>query len=214
MKTVLVTGASRGIGRAIACAFAGRGWHTIGAARSRVEVPGVDMRRLDCTDEPAVTEVLAALPALDVVVNNAGIARSTPLLETPTAELREILELNVVAAFVVMREASRRMSRDGGGLIINIASDAAIIGIATMAPYVASKHALLGLGRSAAMELRDQGVRVTTYCPGPVDTTILGAASRNPRSLGPEDIAQNVAHIAELPPGMEIQEVLVRPTGR
>ena len=209
-RSVLVTGASRGIGRAIAEAFAQGGWRTIGVARSAAEVTGVQMHQMDCCDEPAMTRLIASLETLDVLVNNAGIARSTPLVDTPTEEFREVMETNVVAAFVAMREAARRMVREGGGHIINIASDAAVMGIGRMTAYVGSKHALLGMGRSVGLELRKQGVRVTTYCPGPVDTQILGPG--DPNALQSADIAQTILHLAELPESMEVQEMLVRPT--
>jgi NAD(P)-dependent dehydrogenase (short-subunit alcohol dehydrogenase family) len=211
MKTVLITGVSRGLGRAIAEAFAARGLDTIGVARSACEISGVRTVQLDVRDESAVTEFIASLEKLDVVVNNAGIARYRPLLETPTSELREILEVNVIGAFNVMREAARRMAGQDGGQIINIASDAAVKGIANMAPYVASKHALLGMARSVSAELRGQGVRVCTYCPGPIDTEILGPGAKNPKALQPADIAKTIVHLTELPEGMDVQEILVEP---
>ena len=212
MPTVLITGVSRGLGRAIASAFAARGFTTIGVARSACDIPGAQTQQLDICDEPAVSELIAGLPELDVVVNNAGIARYRPLLETPTEELREILELNVIAAFVVVREAARRLAAGGGGLIINIASDAAVRGIGCMAPYVASKHALLGMGRSVSDELRSEGVRVCTYCPGPINTEILGPESGSPKALQVADLAQTIVHLAELPDTVEVQEMLVEPT--
>ena len=210
MKTVLITGVSRGLGHAIATAFAAREFETIGIARSPCEIKGVRTVQLDVTDEPAVVSFVESLDNLDVVVNNAGIARSRPLLETSTDELREILEVNLVAAFVMMREAARRMTA-GGGLIINVASDAAIKGIPGMAPYVASKHALLGLSRSVSDELRKSGLRVCTYCPGPIDTEILGPGRGNPKALNTEHIARTILHLAELPGEMEVQEMLVQP---
>lgn len=210
MKTVLITGVSRGLGHAIATAFAAREFETIGIARSPCEIKGVRTVQLDVTDEPAVVSFVESLDNLDVVVNNAGIARSRPLLETSTDELREILEVNLVAAFVMMREAARRMTV-GGGLIINVASDAAIKGIPGMAPYVASKHALLGLSRSVSDELRKSGLRVCTYCPGPIDTEILGPGRGNPKALNTEHIARTILHLAELPGEMEVQEMLVQP---
>ena len=165
----------------------------------------------DVTDEDAVTRVIRAAERLDIVVNNAGIARAKPLLDTPTDELREILDVNVTGAFIVTREAARRMVAGGGGHIINIASDAAIRGIPGMAPYVASKHALLGMGRSVSLELRQRGVRVTTLCPGPITTDILGPGTANPDALSPEALGDTVAHIAGLPPTVDIQELLVQP---
>ncbi len=211
MKTVLITGVSRGLGHAIATAFAAHEFETIGVARSPCEIEGVQTVQLDVTDEPAVISFVESLENLDVVVNNAGIARSRPLIETPTDELREILEVNLVGAFVMMREAARRMKTGGGGLIINIASDAAIKGIPGMAPYVASKHALLGLGRSVSDELRKSGLRVCTYCPGPIDTEILGPGRGNPKALNTAHIARTIVHLAELPGEIEVQEVLVQP---
>jgi NAD(P)-dependent dehydrogenase (short-subunit alcohol dehydrogenase family) len=212
MATVLITGVSRGLGRELAIAFAARGFDTIGVARSACDIANVRTEQLDVCDETAVTAFIAGMPALDVVVNNAGIARYRPLLETPTSELRDILELNVVAAFVVMREAARAMAAGQGGLIINIASDAAVKGIGCMAPYVASKHALLGMGRSVSHELRGQGVRVCTYCPGPIDTEILGPGSGNPNALQPAELAATIVHLAELPASVDVQEMLVEPT--
>lgn len=211
MKTVFITGVSRGLGRAIAKEFSARGFETIGVARSTCEIDSVRTFQLDVCDETAVTEFIASLEKLDVVVNNAGIARYRPLLETPTSELREVLEVNVVGAFNVMREAARRMAGEGGGQIINIASDAAVKGIANMAPYVASKHALLGMARSVSEEMKGQGVRVCTYCPGPMDTEILGPGSKNPKALQPGDIAKTIVHLAELPERMDVQEILVEP---
>ena len=192
-----------------ACAGQDAVVHLVALVRGRTGQP------LDCRDESAVTQFIRALLSLDVVVNNAGIARFRPLIETPTSELREILEINVVAAFVIMREAARRMVGQGGergGHIINIASDAAVMGIAAMAPYVASKHALRGMGLSVGLELRAQGVRVTTYCPGPISTEILGPEGLNPKALQPADCAKTIVHIAELPDSIDVQELLVRPT--
>lgn len=212
MKTAVVTGVSRGLGLAVAEVFVESGWHTIGVSRSACELSGVQSVQLDVCDEEAVADFFASLANVDVVVNNAGIARSRPLLETPTKELREILEVNVVGAFNVLREAARLMTAQGGGLVINVASDAAKRGISRMAPYAASKHALLGMSRSAGVELRGHKVRVCAYCPGPINTGILGDASRNPKSLRPVDVARNIVHIAELPETMEVQEILVEPT--
>lgn len=221
-KTVLVTGASRGLGRAIAGAFLGHGARVLVVGRdpqalqetesALIEISGdFELVVLDCRDEEAVTRFIAALPVLDIVVNNAGVAAVRPLLETSTTELRDIFEINVIAAFVIMRESIRRMVRSGGGHIINIASDAALRGIAGMAPYVASKHALLGLGRSVSQELREQGIRVTTFCPGPISTDIFGPGTANPDALPPQQLAETIVHLAALGGQVEVQEVLVQP---
>ena len=223
-KTVLVTGASRGFGLGVARAMLRAGATVIGwgrdpaalddAKRNLEEIGGdFTLDTVDVTDEPTVVDRIAAMARLDVLVNNAGIARSRPLLETPTQELREILDINVVGAFVVMREAARRMIEIGdGGLVINIASDAAIMGIDTMGPYCASKHALLGLGRSAGLALSDKGVRVTTFCPGPIATNIVSpVGDQNPDAMNSDELAGSIVDLAELSSRIEIQELLVRP---
>jgi NAD(P)-dependent dehydrogenase (short-subunit alcohol dehydrogenase family) len=222
-KTVLVTGASRGLGRAIAAAFLRAGARVLALGRDSAamaetrmlleEISGpFVMVQLDLRDERAVTSYITDLDGLDIVVNNAGIARHGPLVTTSTQELRDILEVNLIAAFIVMREAVRKMLLLGaGGHIINIASDAAYRGIGHMAPYVASKHALLGMSRSANLELRKHGIRVSTLCPGPIITDILGPGTANPNALPPEHVAEMVVHIASLPPEVEVQEVLMQP---
>ncbi len=221
-KTALVTGANRGLGLSIAQALLRGGARVIALARdpckqaemeTALHRTGADFETViaDVTDEDGVTRVVVAPKRLDIVVNNAGIARTGPLLDTPTDELREILDINVVGAFIVTREAARRMVDEGGGHIINIASDASVRGIPGMAPYVASKHALLGMGRSVSLELRNRGVRVTTLCPGPITTDILGPGTANPDALSPDDLAHTVTHIAGLPSTVDIQELLVQP---
>ena len=217
-KTIVVTGASRGLGRAVAIEFAARGANVLGVGRDESALQetanlagaGFSAATLDVRDEAAVTEYFAAMPSLDVLINNAGIARIRPLLETPTEELREILEINVVAAFVVLREAARKMAQSGGGHIINIPSDAATRGIEGMAPYVASKHALLGLSRSAHLELKPLGVRVSALCPGPIQTDILGPSTPS-GALAPSALAKLIADLAETPSGLATPEILALP---
>jgi 3-oxoacyl-[acyl-carrier protein] reductase len=166
---------------------------------------------LEVTDEAAVTELVGSLDRLDVLVNNAGIARFKPFLETTTKELRQVIDVNVIGAFIVMREAVRKMTTGGGGDVINIASDAALRGIGQMAPYVASKHALLGMSRSVRLEMRRHGVRVVTVCPGPINTEILGIPGSD-KAIDPKDLAQTLVHLASLGPSLEIQELLIQPT--
>ena len=167
--------------------------------------------RVDVCDEPAVIAAIEAMGPVDVLVNNAGIARSRKVLETPTKELEDILAINLVGAFVVMREIARGMVENGGGLIINVASDAAIIGIPGMGPYCASKHGLLGMGRSFSLELREQGLRVTTICPGPITTDIMGEGTANQDYMDPGSLADLLVSIAALDPRIEIQDLLTEP---
>ena len=155
-KSAVITGASRGVGRAIATAFLAEGAIVHGTGRdpealaeteaALSEIGGdFSLSTLELTNEAAICAYIDDLPSIDILVNNAGIARITPFIETDLAELQQILATNLVAPFVLMRQTATKMLPAGGGQIINIASDAALRGIAQMAPYVASKHALLNM---------------------------------------------------------------------
>ena len=219
-KTVLVTGASRGLGRAVARAFLLTGANVIAMdddsqalQETRAALQNFSEHfstvQIDVRDEPAVTEFIASLKQLDVVINNMNAIHGHSLLDTSTQELRDIMEMNVVAAFVVMRETTRFMLAHGGGHIINIASTAAVQGVANMAPYAASKHALLGLGRSLEKELHEHPIRITTFCPGPISNH--EEAEGGHPSLNPATLAGTIVHLADLPPEVEIKELVVEP---
>jgi NAD(P)-dependent dehydrogenase (short-subunit alcohol dehydrogenase family) len=215
-KTVLVMGASRGLGRSVAEAFVRRGgWDVVGMARTACEVPGVRMVQADICDEAAVTRLIHSLERLDVLVVNAAIAKYRPsALDAPTEDLRVQFETNVVGPFIAMREACRRMVAAREGLIINVGSTFSLEGYGPMAPYCATKHALLGLSRSFRQEMRKKGVRICTYCPGDMNTGILGDATRNPKRMNTDDIAPTLVHIAELPSYVEVGEIVVNPLPR
>jgi len=221
-KRVLVTGGNRGLGLSVVKAMAAAGAEVFAWGRDEKAlalaadlVKGVSgfcsFHRVDVCDEPAVIAAVEAMGPVDVLVNNAGIARSRKVLETPTKELEDILAINLVGAFMVMREIARGMVENGGGLIINVASDAAIIGIPGMGPYCASKHGLLGMGRSFSLELREQGLRVTTICPGPITTDIMGEGTANQDYMDPGSLADLLVSIAALDPRIEIQDLLTEP---
>ena len=212
-RTVLIVGASRGLGRGIADAFAARdGWDVVATARSEFDITGARCVSLDICDEQGMTELIRSLDRLDVVVNNAAIARYCPsLLDTPTADLTDQLKINVEGPFVVMREASRRMAEAGEGLIINVGSVFSMESHAPMGPYCASKWAILALSKAFRQEMRKKGVRITTFCPGNMDTEILGEMSRNPKSMQPADLGPMFVQMAELPGYIEIGEITVNP---
>ena len=221
-KRVLVTGGNRGLGLSVVKAMAAAGAEVFAWGRDEKAlalaadlVKGVSgscsFHRVNVCDEPAVIAAIEAMGPVDVLVNNAGIARSRKVLETPTKELEDILAIHLVGAFVVMREIARGMVENGGGLIINVASDAAIIGIPGMGPYCASKHGLLGMGRSFSLELREQGLRVTTICPGPITTDIMGEGTANQDYMDPGSLADLLVSIAALDPRIEIQDLLTEP---
>ncbi len=185
----LVTGASRGIGVAIAQALAGAGWHVTLAGRSRAALeevrvtlaagPGLthDCVELDVTDPASVarafTEVHAKGGALQALVNNAGAVETGPLARLPHATWDRMLAVNLTGAFLCTQAALAPMLAARAGRIVNIASSAGQKGYAYCAAYAAAKHGVLGMTRSLALEVAAQGLSVNAVCPGYTDTAIV-----------------------------------------
>ncbi|MGI9412423.1 MAG: SDR family NAD(P)-dependent oxidoreductase [Hyphomicrobiales bacterium] len=188
---VLVTGASRGIGYGVAEAFASSGADlTIladdagvdKAAETLSRAGGRDVRALQCdiTDRNAVRAALADVERIDVLVNNAGLERITPLLdESGEAEttFRRIVDVNVMGTYHVTREATPKMAQ--GGRMVFTASVWSRVAVAEFSAYCASKHATLGFMRSMARELGPRGIRVNAVCPGWVRTEASMLSLRN-----------------------------------
>lgn len=181
-KKVLVTGASQGIGLAIARRFGEAGANTIilaengeifSAAKSLSEETGKSFLPIQCdiASESALSAALADIGSLDVLVNNAGYQPRTPIADLSSAALeqfRRVMDINVVGTWLVTRLAVAAMKR--GGRIIMTSSIWGKTGAAEYSGYVASKHAAIGLVRSLAMELGPRGITVNCVCPGWVRT--------------------------------------------
>ena len=189
-RMAVVTGASRGIGRAIALAFAREGYEVWALARSREQLQGLQAEaggavRLLAVDVASESELLAAsrtvleAGAPAVLVNNAGIALAAPLNKTSTQDFERLMAVNVTAPFILCRELMPAMAAAGGGRVLNIASTAAVKGFRYTSAYCASKHALLGLTRALAVEYGKKNVTVNAVCPGWVETDMLSAATGN-----------------------------------
>lgn len=179
-KTVLVTGASRGIGYAVAEGFAKSGAQVFALASSEgIHAAAQDLSRFgdvsgvqaDITDSQAVAEALSGIGRIDVLVNNAGLEKITPLEDPdPSVEatFARIIDINVNGTFLVTRHAAPKMVR--GGRIILTASIWSRTAVPEFSAYVASKHANLGFMRSIAHELGPRGINVNAVCPGWVKT--------------------------------------------
>jgi len=184
-KAAIVTGAARGIGAAIARRFAAEGAHVCAADRRAEEACEVARaivasggralaRELDVASEESWAATVDAFAreasGVDVLVNNAGIIRVAPLVDTSLADFRKLLDTNLVGAFLGTRAVVAAMQARGGGSIVNFSSVQGLEGREGMAAYAASKFGVRGLSKTAALELGPLGIRVNTIFPGPTKT--------------------------------------------
>ncbi|MFE1883644.1 SDR family NAD(P)-dependent oxidoreductase [Streptomyces diastatochromogenes] len=203
-RIALVTGACGGIGTAVTRALLDDGATVIAADLSLRDGRPVDpgcadrflARELDVADETSwsdlIDEVEERFGRLDVLVNNAGVMRPGPLHTTSLEDYTRMVAVNQTGVFLGMRAALPLMIRGGGGQIINVASFAGLEGIPGLAAYCASKHAVLGLTRAAAMEVVAQGVRVNVICPGAVATPLLQNTDFTRLGYAPEELLAHV----------------------
>jgi NAD(P)-dependent dehydrogenase (short-subunit alcohol dehydrogenase family) len=209
-KVALITGAGSGIGEAIARLFAQQGARVSvvdlqADAAERVSTDIVERGgtaialTLDVTDEVQVRAGFAAaiqrFGRLDIAVNNAGVSHVGNILETSVEDWERVLGVNARGAFLCAREAVRVMlqQQPQGGVILNMSSVAALIGVDRRLPYSASKGAILAMTRSIAMDFVDQGIRCSALCPGTVHTPFVEGYLR--RSFpGQEDAVRQVLH--------------------
>jgi NAD(P)-dependent dehydrogenase (short-subunit alcohol dehydrogenase family) len=190
-KIALVTGAGRGIGRAIALALAAAGAELVLNSRTPAELDAVageiaaiggKARTLpfDVTDSGAARAAIGALSGLDILVNNAGVNRPQPFLEVDEETLDRLIALNVKAAFIAAQAAARHMVRAGGGVIINMSSQMGHLGSERdRTVYVMTKHAIEGLTKAMAAELAPKGVRVVSIAPTFIDTPLTAPFFEN-----------------------------------
>jgi NAD(P)-dependent dehydrogenase (short-subunit alcohol dehydrogenase family) len=191
-KIALVTGAGRGIGRAIALALANAGAEVILNSRTPAELDAVAgditgrggrarVLPFDVTDSAAVRAAITGLSRLDILVNNAGVNRPQPFFEVDETTLDRLIALNVKATFVVAQAAARLIAGGGGGVIVNMSSQMGHVGSERdRTVYVMTKHAVEGLTKAMAVELAPRGVRVVSIAPTFITTPLTEPFFANP----------------------------------
>jgi 3-oxoacyl-[acyl-carrier protein] reductase len=225
-RVALVTGGSRGIGRATVEALLARGWkvyfcsknpNSVAAAGGELDArfPGRSAgRAVDVRDQQAVDDfvawVLEDAGRLDCLVNNAGLGHFAAVDELDGERWREVIETNLSGAFYALRAVAPAMRRQKSGWIFNVASLAAKNPFAGGAAYNASKFGMLGMSEAAMLDLRHDGVRVAAILPGSVDTGFRGGEGS--WKLAPEDVARVVVDLLEFPPRALPSRVEIRPS--
>lgn len=202
-KTAVVTGASQGIGRAIAAALADAGARVAGCARNPDADSGLYRCDVAQADDVArfADDVLARLGPPDVLVNNAGIVARGRLDEMPIDAWNAVVDANLKGTYLVTRAFLPAMRARRDGRIVNIASISGRQGTALLSAYCAAKHGVVGLTRALAAELRDEHIVVNAVCPGSVDTAMLRAGLPGAKpDMSPEDVAGVVLYLAAQAP--------------
>lgn len=231
-RTAIVTGASRGIGRATAQLLAREGAHVIITARDEQALNEVAASITseggtatvvagDVTNPDDVARVVSAAESAagryDILVNNAGIGVLGPLAEMSIADFDTQLDINVRSVFLYIRATIPSFAAQGGGNIVNIASITGLAGFGGASAYSATKWAAVGMSRGLDKELSPQGIKVTAVCPAGVDTTWAFNTGINPLEaaeldrLAPETVAESVLFAINQPANSRITEIVVYP---
>ena len=230
-STALITGATEGIGRAIAFTLGGAG-HKVGvcartpakvtALLADLQAKGITAAGLPCDiADPSQVDRLVAhvterLGPITTLVNNAGTGIIKPFAELSLAEWDGVMATNLRGLYLVTHAVLPAMRSARSGDIVNVASLAGKRGFPGGTAYAASKHAVVGFSESLMLEVRKEGIRVTALCPGSVDTKMIHAQTlfeRDPdKILKPEDVAETVLALLRLPRRATVSELEIRPS--
>lgn len=229
-KIAIVTGAGRGIGKAISIMLASAGAHVILTARTEDQLENAvgeitaaggsaEAFPADLTDESGILSLFQDVGTnhsrLDILVNNAGYGVFAPLAEFKTEDFDSVIGVNLRGAFLCCREAMKLMIPNKSGYIINISSVVGFKGYPNQAAYTAAKHGIMGITKSLAAEAQEHNIRVSAISPGGVATEMI----RNARPdldekelLQPEDIAHAVEYLLSLSDRAAVDEIYIRRT--
>lgn len=222
-RVALVTGASRGIGAAVARALDEAGVRLALASRSGDDlgIDGALARPADVRDPVALRaiadEAAERFGRLDILIVNAGVGAYGPILDLADDHLEEMIDVNVKGAIYAVRAALPHLMKSDVGELVTIASEAGRRGLPNEAVYCASKFAQVGLTRALDHELREHGIRCTNVCPGGVATDFAMGRGRTPDMpalvgmMRPEDVAETVMFVLTRPRNHRILEVALRP---
>ncbi|MEW5859664.1 MAG: SDR family oxidoreductase [Cyanobacteriota bacterium] len=230
-RRALITGASSGIGKATALAFAKAGFHValVSRSESKLEAVAEAARKtgvtakayaLDLADIEQVREKVSAIAdsfgPIDVLVNNAGMGYTGEIMSTPLSEWQQVIDLNLTSVFQCIQGILPSMRDRGSGIIINVASIAGQQPFPGWGAYNVSKAALIALSKTLAAEERAKGIRVVTISPGAVNTPIwdtetVQADLNRSAMLTPEIVAQSILHMALVPEQATIEELTLMP---
>lgn len=230
-QSALVTGAGRGIGRAIGSALAVAGARVFLAARTtdQLESAAREIQQNGGTAVPVPTDlskeediqslfqrISDRAGGLDILVNNAGVGFFGPLVEFSSSDFDRVMQVNTKATFLCCQRALRLMIPKRKGYIINISSVVGFKGYPNQAAYTASKHAVMGLTKSLAVEAQEHGIRVSAVLPGGVNTKMVADArpDLDPKILlQPEDIAHTVLYLLSLSDRAAVDQIYIRRRG-
>jgi NAD(P)-dependent dehydrogenase (short-subunit alcohol dehydrogenase family) len=224
----IVTGAGRGIGKAISCALAAAGTHVVLAARTSRQIDELAAQiiadggaataiRADVSNEQDILSLFQTLTSklgrVDVLINNAGIGVFGPTADFKSDPFDAMYETNVRGTFLCCREALKLMLPAKRGYLINISSVVGFKGYPKQAAYTATKHAVMGLTKALAAEVAGTGIRVSAILPGGVDTDMVGDARpdlNRAELMSPEDVAQSVMYLLSLSDRAAVDQIYIR----
>lgn len=227
-KVALVTGAGRGIGRAIARAVAAAGAQVVCAARTQDEIVAAADEivasggrataiGVDLADEASVVALFAEIDKrfgrLDICVNNAGLGRYGQVAELETSDIDDVIAVNLRGTLLCCREAMKRMIPQADGYVINISSVVGFKGYPNQSVYTATKHGVVGLTKSLAVEGQEHGIRASVILPGGVDTEMVARARpdlNRDELLRPEDVAGAVMYLLSLSGRAAVDQIAIR----